>query len=68
MFKGQKDREPNLVDPPASFSCQYGSTLDLLKLRPTKESEKLTKPKVFAKFAKGQCCTVVAIPLTCQPI
>ena len=49
MFRGQKDREPNLVDPPASFKSPV--LLDLFKLRPTKESEKLTKPKVFAKFA-----------------
>ena len=61
MFKGQKDREPNVGDPPASFKSPV--LLDLFKLRPTKESQKLTKPKVFAKFAKGQCRIVVAIPL-----
>ena len=66
MFKGQKDREPNVVDPPASFKSPV--LLDLFKLRPTKESQKLTKPKVFAKFAKGQCRTVVAIPLICRLI
>ena len=66
MFRGQKDKEPNLVDPPAFFKSPV--LLDLFKLRPTKESEKLTKPKVFAKFAKGQCRTVVAIPLICRLI
>ena len=64
MLRGQKDREPNLVDPPASFKSPV--LLDLFKLHPTKESEKLTK--VFAKFAKGQCRTVVAIPLICRLI
>ena len=63
MFRGQKDKEPDLVDPPASFKSPV--LLDLFKLRPTKESEKLTKPKVFAK---GQCRTVVAIPLICRLI
>ena len=55
-----------MVDPPASFKSPV--LLDLFKLRPTKESQKLTKPKVFAKFAKGQCRTVVAIPLICRLI
>ena len=52
-----------MVDPPASFKSPV--LMDLFKLRPKKESEKLTKPKVFAK---GQCRTVVAIPLICRLI
>ena len=46
--KGPKRQRAERLTRQLLLSRQYGSTLDLVRLRPTKDSEKLTKPKEFA--------------------
>ena len=53
MFKGQKDREPNLVDPPASFKSPVWQYFGFAQITSDKGVQETDKTKSICKICKG---------------
>ena len=53
MFRGQKDREPNLVDPPASFKSPVWQYFGFAQITSDKGVRETDKTKSICKICKG---------------